>query len=79
MTELRANNMPKGIFGINSERILGSGSCETSCTMLRKMFFSMANPLRLKIPSVVQRDMQIQLALDSSFGPFLELRLARRS
>ena len=60
------------ILHISTGRILGSGSCKTSCTKLKKVnFFTRATPLRSKTPNVVQRDMQIRFALRSSFGPKL--------
>ena len=60
------------IPGIRLGRILGSGSCKTSCTKLKKVKnFTRATPLRSKTPNIVQRDIQIRVALCSSFGPKL--------
>ena len=68
-TKLPYNYIPIVILHISMGRILGSGSCKTSCTKLKKVnFFTRATPLRSKTPNVVQRDMQIRVALDSSFG-----------
>ena len=66
------NYIPIVILHISTERILGSGSCKTSCTKLKKVKnFTRATPLRSKTPNIVQRDMQIRVALCSSFGPKL--------
>ena len=71
-TKLPYNYIPIVILHISTERILGSGSCKTSCTKLKKVkIFTRATPLRSKTPNIVQRDMQIQVALCSSFGPKL--------
>ena len=71
-TKVPYNYIPIVILHISTKRILGSGSCKTSCTKLKKVkFFTRATPLRSKIPNIVQRDMQIRVALRSSFGPKL--------
>ena len=71
-TKLPYKYVPIVILHISTERILGSGSCKTSCTKLKKVKnFTRATPLRSKTPNVVQRDMQIRVALRSSFGPKL--------
>ena len=71
-SKLPYNYIPIVILHISTERILGSGSCKTSCTKLKKVKnFTRATPLRSKTPNVVQRDMQIRVALRSSFGPKL--------
>ena len=36
------------ILGISLERILGSGLCKTSCTMLKKVIFLLGRPLKNK-------------------------------
>ena len=71
-TKLPYNYAPIVILHISTGRILGSGSCKTSCTKLKKVKnFTRATPLRSKTPNIVQRDMQIRVALCSSFGPKL--------
>ena len=71
-TKVPYNYIPIVILHISTERILGSGSCKTSCTKLKKVKnFTRATPLRSKTPNIVQRDMQIRVALCSSFGPKL--------
>ena len=69
-SKLPCNYIHTVILGISLERVLGSGLCKTSCTMLKKVKkFTRATPIRSKIPNVVQSDMQIRVALCSSFGP----------
>ena len=71
-SKLAHNYVPIVILRINTERILGSGSYKTSCTKLKKViFFTRTTPVRSKLPNIVPRDMQIQTALRSSFGPKL--------